>query len=76
MTQPDIDTGFPNNYFIQIIETGFFDQASQDGVCADLFENLSVKSLKRDLLNNTTVNLPLFSSISTFKVCKKYKYDR
>jgi hypothetical protein len=33
----------------------------------DLFENLSVNSLKGDLSNATTVNPPLFSLVNTFK---------
>ncbi len=38
---------------------------SEDGACTDLFENLSVNSLKRDLSNNTTVNPPLCSLVNT-----------
>jgi hypothetical protein len=34
---------------------------SQDGVCTDLLKKLGVKSLKRDLSNDTIVNSPLFS---------------
>ncbi len=34
----------------------------------DLFENFSVKGLKRDLSNNITVNPPLFALVNTFKV--------
>jgi hypothetical protein len=34
---------------------------SQNEACTDLFEYLSVKSLKRDLANDTTFNPPLFS---------------
>jgi hypothetical protein len=40
---------------------------SQDGACTDLFENLSVNSLKGDLSNATTFNPPLFSLVKTFK---------
>jgi hypothetical protein len=40
---------------------------SQDGACIDLFENLSVNSLKGDLSNATTFKLPLFSLDNTFK---------
>ncbi len=39
---------------------------SQDGACTDLFENLSVNSLKGDLSNDATFKPPLFSLISTF----------
>jgi hypothetical protein len=31
------------------------------------FENFSVNSLKRDLLNDTTFNQPLFSLVNTYK---------
>jgi hypothetical protein len=41
---------------------------SQDGACTDLFENLSVNSLKGDLSNATTFKPPLFSLVNTFKV--------
>jgi hypothetical protein len=41
----------------------------QDGACTDLFENLSVNSLKGDLSNPTTFNPPLFSLVNTFKPC-------
>ncbi len=41
---------------------------SQDGACTDLFENLSVNSLKGDLSNATTFKLPLFSLDNTFKL--------
>jgi hypothetical protein len=40
---------------------------SQDGACTDLFENLSVNSLKGDLSNDTTFKPPLFSLVNTFK---------
>ncbi len=40
---------------------------SQDGTCIDLYENHSENSLKRDLLNDNTVNPPLFSLVNTFK---------
>jgi hypothetical protein len=40
---------------------------SKDGACTDLFENLSVNSLKGDLSNITTLKLPLFSLVNTFK---------
>ncbi len=33
---------------------------SDDGACTDLFENLSMNSLKRDLSNVTTFNPPSF----------------
>ncbi len=39
---------------------------SEDGACTDLFENLSVNSLKRDLSNATTFNPPLFSLVNNF----------
>ncbi len=39
----------------------------QDGAFTDLFENLSVNSLKGDLSNATTFNPPLFSMVNTFK---------
>jgi hypothetical protein len=38
----------------------------QDRACTDLFENLSVKSLKGDLLKATTFNPSLFSLANTF----------
>jgi hypothetical protein len=41
---------------------------SQDGACTDLFENLSVNSLKGDLSNDTTFKPPLFSLVNTFKI--------
>jgi hypothetical protein len=53
----------------------------QDGACIDLFENLSVNSLKGDLSNATTFKLPLFSLDNTFKGAtvlkagRKYKHD-
>ncbi len=40
---------------------------SQDGACTDLFENLSVNSLKEDLSKATTFKPPLFSLVNTFK---------
>jgi hypothetical protein len=36
-----------------------------------LFENLSVNSLKGDLLNATTFKPPLFSLVNTFKLLSK-----
>jgi hypothetical protein len=39
---------------------------SQDGYCTDLFENLSMNSLKGDLPNATTFKPPLFSLVNTF----------
>ncbi len=41
---------------------------SEDGTSADLFENLSVYSLKGDLSNATTSNPPFFSLVNTFNV--------
>ncbi len=41
---------------------------SEDGACTDLFENLSVNSLKRGLSNGTTFNPPHFSLVNTFKM--------
>jgi len=55
----------------KVMETGFaedFFGLSRDGVYSDLFENLSVYSLKRDLSNNTAFNSPLLSLVSTFNV--------
>jgi hypothetical protein len=46
---------------------------SQDGACTDLFENLSVNSLKGDLSNATTFKPPLFSLVNTFN---GIPYDR
>ncbi len=50
---------------------------SQDGAWTDLFENLSVNSLKRDQSNDTKINPPLFSLVNTFKLLnnwsKKYQ---
>jgi hypothetical protein len=60
-----------NKYCLQIIETGFTEQflgLSRDGACTDLFENLSMNSLKGDLLNGTTFKPPLFSLVNTFKI--------
>jgi hypothetical protein len=37
---------------------------SQDGACTDLFENLSVNSLKGDKSNDTKCNLPLFTLVN------------
>ncbi len=39
----------------------------QDVACTDLFENHSENILKGDLSKDTTVNLPLFSLVNTFK---------
>ncbi len=39
---------------------------SEDGVCTDLFKNVSVNSLKEDLSDATTFNPPLFSLVNTF----------
>jgi hypothetical protein len=39
---------------------------AQDGAFADLFENLSVNSLKGDLSNATTFKPPLISVVNTF----------
>jgi hypothetical protein len=41
---------------------------SQDGACANLFENFREHRLKQDLSNDTTINLPLFSLVNTFKL--------
>jgi hypothetical protein len=41
---------------------------SQDGASTDLFENLSVNSLKGDLSNAITFKPPLFSVVNTFKL--------
>jgi hypothetical protein len=51
-------------------ETGFAEVIglSQDGAFINLFENLSVNSLKGDLSNATTFNPPLFSLVNTFNV--------
>jgi hypothetical protein len=40
---------------------------SQDGACTNLCENFREISLKREISNDTTVNLPLFSLVNTFK---------
>jgi hypothetical protein len=40
---------------------------SQDGARTDLFQNLSVNSLKRDLSDVTTFKPTLFSLVNTFK---------
>ncbi len=47
---------------------------SQDGASIDLFENLSVNSLKGDLSNDTTFKPPLFSLVNTFKLVGLLKY--
>ncbi len=39
---------------------------SRVGACTDLFQNLSVNSLKGDLSNTTTFKPPLFSLVNTF----------
>jgi hypothetical protein len=38
---------------------------AQDGACTDLFENLSVNSLKGHLSNDNKFNPPLFSLVNT-----------
>ncbi len=48
---------------------------SQDGACTDLFENLSVNSIKGDLSNATTFKLPLFSLDNTFKSHRSLYYS-
>jgi hypothetical protein len=48
MSEHDIDAVFANSYCFQIIGL------SQDGACTDIFENLSVNSIKRDLSNDVT----------------------
>ncbi len=59
---------------IQITETCFADyfEASHrlHRASTDFYTIRSVKSLKRDLLNDTTFNPPLFSLDSTFKDAK------
>jgi hypothetical protein len=42
----------------------------QDGVWTDLHENLSLNSLKPDLLNKTIFNPPIFALVITFKWAK------
>ncbi len=44
----------------------------EDGACTDLFENLSVNSLKGDLSSDNKFNPPLFSLINTFKTEVKH----
>ncbi len=39
---------------------------SQDGVCTDSSENVSVKSLERDQSNDIKFNPPLFLLVNTF----------
>jgi hypothetical protein len=41
---------------------------SQDGACTDLYENLSVNSVKGYLSNDTTFKPPLFSLVNTFNI--------
>jgi hypothetical protein len=41
---------------------------SQDGACIDLFEIHSETCLKGDLSKDTTVNLPFFSLVNTYKI--------
>jgi hypothetical protein len=41
---------------------------SHDGACTDSFENFREISLKGDLSNDVTLNPPLFSLVSTFKL--------
>jgi hypothetical protein len=51
-------------------ETGFAEYSLgllQNGAFTNLFENLSVNSLKEDSSNATTFNPPLFSLVDTFK---------
>ncbi len=67
---PDIDAAFENDYCIQITEIGFRWEVlglSRDGVCNDLFENLSVNNWKPDLSNATTFDPSFFSLVNTFK---------
>ena len=68
VTHPNTVPLLENNYCVQMIEAGFAVLGlSQDGACTDLFQNLSVNSLKGDLSNATTFKLPLFSLDNTFK---------
>ena len=63
VSQPDTMSILENNNRLQIVETGFRGAVlglSQDGACTDLFENLSVNSLKEDLSNATTFKPSLF----------------
>jgi hypothetical protein len=56
-----------NQLLLQIIETGFAELClSQDGACTDSLENFRENSLKGDLSNDITLNLPLFSLVNTF----------
>jgi len=41
---------------------------SQDGAWTDSFENFLKNSLKGDLLNDISLNTPLFSLVNTFKI--------
>jgi hypothetical protein len=43
---------------------------SHDGACTDSFENFREISLKGDLSNDITLNLPLFSLVNTFNLVK------
>jgi hypothetical protein len=46
---------------------------SENGACADLFENLSLNSIKGDLSNATTFNPSFFSLVNTFNVVPKLR---
>jgi hypothetical protein len=62
---------FGNNYLFQILEKGFAEKFKASHT--DLFENLSVNSLKGDLSNATTFNQHLFSLVNTFKIDESYR---
>jgi hypothetical protein len=70
-SQPDTKTLLGTNCSLPIIETGFEEQFyafhRMGPALSDLYENLSVNSLKGDLMNATTFNPPLFSLVNTFK---------
>ncbi len=69
VSQLDTMPLFANNYRFNFKwqKQGSLSCLSKDGACTDLFENLSVNSLKVDLSNDITFNPPLFSLVNTFK---------
>jgi hypothetical protein len=75
MTQPDIDAVFANNYCIQIIETGFSEQFQASHRMGPAPYAPLRGKLIATYRNNTIIPLSFHLLISTFKVCKKSKYD-
>ncbi len=60
LSQADIDTVFANNVFISQKHGSLSSfRPSQEGPCTDIFKNLSVNSLKRDLSNDAIFSPPV-----------------